>query len=73
MDIVDVTVRVDAALSDPERQRMEERLRAVAGVVAPRFNRDHELVVAYDPAATDSAAILAAAREHSPGAALVGM
>lgn len=73
MDIVDVTVKVGETLPVSDRQQLEERLRGVPGVIAPRFNDDHDLVVAYDPATTGSAAILAAVRERSADASLVGM
>lgn len=73
MDLVDVTVQVGGLTAAAERQELEERLRALPGVLAPRFNREHELVVAYDPAATGSGAILAAVRERAPQAHLVGL
>lgn len=73
MDIVDVTVQVKEALEEADRQALEERLRGLPGVLAPRFNAAHELVVAYDPAVTRSAAILAEVRERTADAHLVAM
>lgn len=51
MDISDIMIHIGQALSADEKQSLEEKLRTIPGVIAPRFNpgRDHLLLVAFDP------------------------
>ncbi|HEY0721967.1 MAG TPA: hypothetical protein VGE50_12025 [Gammaproteobacteria bacterium] len=75
MDIVDVVVRVEQQLEAAEQRRLEERLRQVEGVIAPRFNAPHShlLLVAYNPALLDSRRLLGVVRDEGFAAQLVGM
>ncbi len=51
MNISDVVIHVNETLDVPARQALEEQMRAIDGVIAPRFNepRTHLMIVAYDP------------------------
>ncbi|MDD5328759.1 MAG: hypothetical protein PHX38_02055 [Sulfuricella sp.] len=54
MQISDILIHVDETLDTDRRQALEERVRTLPGVLAPRFNpgRDHLLLVAFDPERT---------------------
>lgn len=75
MDIVDVMVHVAQPLEAAEQRRLEEHLRQVEGVIAPRFNqlRSHLLLVAYNPALVDSSQLLRSVSGEGFDARLVGL
>lgn len=75
MHISDTVIHVSDSLNPRQRQDLEEDLRAVAGVIAPRFNpgKDHLLLVAYDPEKTSATALLGRVRERDCQASLVGL
>ena len=75
MDISDVLIHVNETIEGSGRFRLEESLRDVAGVVAPRFSpgHDHLMFVAYDPDSTSAAAILGQVRELGYGAQIVAI
>lgn len=74
MDISDVLIHIDQALSAGEKHALEERLRTIPGVIAPRFNpgRDHLLLVAFDPAQIKTSAMLDSVRAGGYRAQLIG-
>jgi hypothetical protein len=51
MSINDVVIHVNEALDPHQRQGLEDQMREMDGVIAPRFNdrRPHLMIVAYDP------------------------
>ena len=51
MDINDVVIHVDETLDAEARHDLEDRMRSVDGVIAPRFNdrATHLMIVAYNP------------------------
>jgi hypothetical protein len=51
MSINDVVIHVNETLDSEERHALEEQMREVDGVIAPRFNdrKIHLMIVAYDP------------------------
>ena len=51
MDINDVVIHVSETLDPNKRHDLEDQMRAVDWVIAPRFNdgRPHLMSVAYDP------------------------
>ncbi len=74
MDICDVMIHIDAALSEAQRTGLEEVIRQQDGVVAARFNpdKDHLLVVAFDPAQVRAGALLAETKALGYTAQLIG-
>jgi hypothetical protein len=54
---------------------MEERMRQIEGVVAPRFNpgKEHLLLVAYNPDKASTATLLGAVKASGYSAQLVGV
>jgi len=51
MDINDVVIHVNEILNSQSRHNLEEQMRGIDGVIAPRFNdhRPHLMIVAYNP------------------------
>lgn len=74
MNISDILIHINEDLSDQERKALEESMRQIDGVVAPRFNQEkkHLLLVAFDPAVTSTEALLAKVQALGYNAQLVG-
>jgi hypothetical protein len=51
MDINDVVIHVNETLDTQARHDLEDQMRDIDGVIAPRFNDrwPHLMIVAYDP------------------------
>jgi hypothetical protein len=75
MEMSDVLIHVNETIEDVGRFRLEESLRDVEGVVAPRFSpgHDHLMFVAYDSDSTSAAAILGQIHERGYGAQIVAI
>ena len=75
MHIADLLIHVNESLGSARRESLEEELRRVQGVIAPRFNKEtpHLLLVAYDPQQIDSRNLLKRVRANGYSAQLVGM
>lgn len=75
MDMSDVLIHVNESIEQNGRLRLEESLRGVAGVIAPRFSpaTNHLMFVTYDPDATSGAAILGQIRGQGYGAQIVAI
>lgn len=74
MSISDIMIHINEPLSGEARSALEEAMRQVEGVVAPRFNpgKEHLLVVAFDPARVNTAVLLDKVRAAGYTAQLVG-
>lgn len=74
MSVSDILIHINEHLSDQERKTLEESMRRIDGVVAPRFNqgKKHLLLVAFDPVATSTEALLAKVQALGYHAQLVG-
>ena len=72
--MIDVVVHVDEQLDEQNRRRVEHNLLKARGVIRAYFNneRQHLLLVGYDPVQTDSSKILRLVRQHRLGAQLIG-
>lgn len=75
MSMVDALIYVKEPLGPQARAALEQRLRDVPGVIAPRFNpgKEHLLLVAYDPAQITSGALLEQVRAQGYDGRLVAM
>lgn len=75
MDIVDLVIHVESPLNDEEQRALEEQLRNVEGVIAPRFNAlgSHLLSVAYNLDRVGSQGLLRVVRAAGYRANLVGL
>jgi hypothetical protein len=74
MNITDVMIHINEPLSVAARSSLEDAMRQIEGVVAPRFNpgREHLLVVAFDPDKANAADLLQKARAAGYTAQLIG-
>ena len=72
--VSDVMIHINESLSAEARFSLEESMRQIEGVIAPRFNpgKDHLIVIAFNPEKTGTAALLAKARAAGYTAQLVG-
>ena len=75
MQMSDVLIHVKETIEDAGRFRLEESLRNVKGVVAPRFSSGHNhlMFVAYDSDSTSAAAIVGQIHERGYGAQIVAI
>lgn len=71
---IDIVVHVDELLDEENRRRVEHTLLKTAGIGRAHFNdqRQHLLVVGYDPAQTSSSQILKLVKQHQLNAQLIG-
>lgn len=74
MNISDVMIHINESLSAEARATLEEDMRQIEGVVAPRFNpgKDHLLIIAFNPEKTSTAALLSKAKASGYTAQLIG-
>ncbi len=75
IQLADVTLHIDEALSTERRADLETSLRGIDGVVSVS-NADktpHLTIVEYNPKKTNSTAILACAKEQGVHAELIGI
>ncbi len=73
-NLSDVMIHLDEPLSQTHRNTLEERMRALPGVIAVRFNpgKNHLLLIAFDPDQVRPIALLAQAKSIGYTAQLVG-
>ncbi|MFO7542237.1 MAG: hypothetical protein R6W97_05405 [Thiobacillus sp.] len=66
MDISDVVIHVNESLDAQARHDLEDRMRDIDGVIAPRFNgrARHLMIVAYNPEQTGAGFLLDAVRNQ---------
>lgn len=75
MSISDIMIHIDQNLNTEARLSMEERMRQIEGVVAPRFNpgKEHLLLLAFNPEKVSTATLLGAVKASGYSAQLVGV
>jgi len=73
MHTSDITIHVNQTLDAAKQQALETTMREIDGVIAPRFNLPHMLVVLYNSEKTSPAALLDAVRNKGYQAQLVGL
>lgn len=71
---LDIVVHVDELLDEQNRLRIEHGLTKATGVERARFNneRQHLLIIGYDPAQTSSSKILKLVKQQQLNAQLIG-
>ena len=74
MNISDILIHINQDLDKQQREFLEEAMRQIDGVIAPRFNpgKDHLLLVAFNPAITSTAKLLAKVQSFGYNAQLIG-
>lgn len=75
MQLTDVLIHLDQNINKTEKENIIEQLRAIEGVIAPRFNkeREHLLLVSYNSEAINSLALLNKIKDNGYKAQLVGL
>ena len=73
MHTTDVTIHINQILDAAKQQVLEASMRDIDGVIAPRFNLPHMLVVLYNPERTSTLALLDAVTSKGYQAQLVGL
>jgi hypothetical protein len=74
MNISDILIHINESLNEQQRSALEEAVRQIEGVVAPRFNpgKEHLLVVAFNPAVASTATLLTKVQSFGYNAQLIG-
>jgi len=74
MNLCDVLVHINEDLSAEQRNALEEDMRELPGVVAPRFNlgQEHLMLVAFDSEKVTHASLLGRVQAHGYRAQLIG-
>ncbi|WP_353571138.1 hypothetical protein [Candidatus Albibeggiatoa sp. nov. BB20] len=75
MNISDILIHVNESLDSEQRQTVEQAVREIEGVIAPRFspNKHHLLLVAFNPAVTTTKTLLTSVTSLGYQAQLVGV
>ena len=75
IQLADVTMHIDEALDAAKRAEIEDRLRAIDGVVSVHNpdNRPHLAVIEYDPGKVKSTALLETVKDQGVHAELIGL
>lgn len=73
MHTPDVTIHINESLDATKQEALEAAMRQIDGVIAPRFNLPHMLVVLYNSEKTSAAVLLDAVKTKGYQAQLVGL
>jgi len=73
MNSIDVMIHVDEQLNLSQQQEIENQLREVEGVIAPRFNTPHLLLIYYNMDKTNSSVLQNFVKSKGYQTQLVGM
>jgi hypothetical protein len=75
MNVADTLIHIDENLDDVAQERIVQRMREIPGVLAPRFNKnkEHMLLIAFDPEGTQSINLLENVKKLGYHAELVGL
>ena len=73
MQPTDIMIHINESLAENKQQELESELRSVEGVIAPRFNKPHLLIVAYNTELTSSPELLKHVINKGYQAQLVGL
>jgi hypothetical protein len=73
MQATDIMVYIHECLNINQKQEIESQLREIEGVIAPRFNKEHILIVYYNIDKINSSIVLNFVRAKGYKANLVGM
>jgi hypothetical protein len=74
MNVSDILIHINESLNEQQRSALEEAVRQIEGVVAPRFNpgKEHLLLVAFNPDITSTATLLTKVQSFGYNAQLIG-
>lgn len=74
MNVSDILIHINESLNEQQRSALEESVRQIEGVVAPRFNpgKEHLLLVAFNPDVALTATLLTKVQSFGYNAQLIG-
>ena len=74
MNVSDILIHINESLNQQQRSALEEAVRQIEGVVAPRFNpgKEHLLLVAFNPDVARTATLLTKVQSFGYNAQLIG-
>ena len=73
MHTPDITIHINESLDSTKQEALESAMREIDGVIAPRFNLPHMLVVLYNSEKTSTLTLLNAVKGKGYQAQLVGL
>ncbi len=75
MNLADTLIHIDENLDGSSQERIIESMRGIPGVISPRFNqnKEHMLLVAFDPMGTHSTDLLENVKKLGYHAELIGL
>jgi hypothetical protein len=73
MKSADIMIHIDESLAETNQQELESKLRSIEGVIAPRFNKPHLILVAYNTELINSTVLLKHVIRMGYHAQLVGL
>ncbi|MCK5877171.1 MAG: hypothetical protein KAG43_06010 [Candidatus Marithrix sp.] len=73
MQTTDIMLHIDEQLESKQQQILENDVRKLEGVIAPRFNRPHLFLVSYNPEKVKSLELLNFVTARGYNCQLVGM
>ena len=75
MQLSDVLIHINEMPNEADKEKLEEQLRSLDGVITPRFSteKDHFMFVSYNSDAIKSTALLDKVKESGFKAQLVGI
>ena len=73
MQATDIMIHIKDILNNNQKHDIESQLREVEGVIAPRFNKDHLLVIYFNLDKTNSSVLLEKVQSTGYQAQLVGL
>ena len=73
MQTTDIMIHINEPLDATQRQAIESELREIEGVIAPRFDQPHLLVILYDSESTNSSTLLNVVKSKGYQAQLIGL
>ncbi len=73
MHTSDITIHINQTTGPEQQQDLENKLRDIDGVIAPRFNLPHLLVVLFDAEKTSARMLLDKVKGQGYQAQLIGL
>jgi hypothetical protein len=73
MKSADIMIHIDESLAETNQQELESKLRSIEGVIAPRFNKPHLILVAYNTELINATVLLKHVIRMGYHAQLVGL
>ncbi|MDY6991644.1 MAG: hypothetical protein SVR94_03425 [Pseudomonadota bacterium] len=71
--LCDTMVHINDNLNLEQKQALEEKMRQIPGVIAPRFNKDHLLSISYNSDNLQAQTLLTTVQQQGYQAQLVGL